>query len=198
MRQDVRKLMGRLYPVVQQIRDGESRGSGVRLSPQDIAAAIGMLPDRIEKRIFLAINWPETVDIPSLVRDLHTDLFNRYSLLEIDYHREFCRRVSSGRPLEIDKERWKHSPRVYSKIPSACLVEICTGVVCESCYAEAEECPVCDGTGSTPLSFSVRADLLSISRRSLCRDWQAPYSWMLRKIKKAEELAARSLAAVLT
>lgn len=198
MAQDARKLMGRLYPVVQQIRDQESSGGGgERISPQDIAGAVGMLPDCVEKRIFLAMNWPESVDIPELFHDLHHELYVRWSVLETSFHKDFCRRLGSNLPHSNPPERWKHSPRVYARIPAACLVEVMSGTVCPVCCGEVEECPACGGTGLVPLSYSKRAELLTLSRRTFCRDWTPPYVWMLKRMRKADDLVARSLAAAL-
>lgn len=199
MKRDVRKLLGRLHPVVQQIRDQESSGSSgePRLSPQDIAAAVGMLPQQQETRIFLAINWPESVSIPDLCHELYEDLFQRWSLLEISYQKEFVKRIAKKAPLDMPETRWRHDPRLYRRIPAVCLLEASSGCVCSLCYGEQEDCALCDGNGVLPMSQTRRAELLSTSRRTLARDFSQPYTWLLRRVYRAEQVAARTLARLL-
>lgn len=199
MKRDVRKLLGRLHPVVQQIRDQEtSGGSGEpRISPQDIAAAVGMLPHRQETRIFLAINWPDSVSIPDLCHELCEDLFQKWSSLEIAHQREFVKRISNRSPLDIASVRWKYDPRLYKRIPAVCLLEASTGSVCSLCFGDQEDCPLCGGTGHLPMTQTKRAELLSTSRRTLARDFTQPYVWLLHRVCKAEQLAARTLARLL-
>ena len=196
VKRDVRKLLGRLHPVVQQIRDQEASrsSSGDQLSPQDIAAAVGMLPNSQETRIFLSVNWPETVNIPDICAELYEDLFRHWSLLETNHQREFSRRLSAGLRTEVNLPRWRHDPRLYRRIPAVCLVEASSGGVCDLCYGEDEDCPLCEGTGVLPFSQCKRSELLKTSRRTLVRDFVDPYGWVLSRVCRAESAVAITLS----
>lgn len=65
---DVRKMMGRLYP--QNIKFDVGRGGLPELTPQDIAAAVGMCQDERAREVFCMIWWPQNAAATARTRQM--------------------------------------------------------------------------------------------------------------------------------
>ena len=156
---NVRKLLARLNPSVCRFDIGA--GGWDHLTPQDVAAALGMVPSSLGRDLLVWCWWPDgsTVSGEALLDRVTTILLDEYSrraeaklvtgraltaaLTRADLKRVVpaelaaeCRRLK--RAAEAAKaEAWPDSPRELAKIAKGVLEEM----------AKIDHCPVCKGRG---------------------------------------------------
>jgi hypothetical protein len=203
---DVRKLIGKLYPTVQKIREENFfSGCGSSLTPQDLAAAIAMSPNDFSRAVFLAVNWPEAVCPESVKAQLTMELNEEWYRRELRFQLLFTQSLSQPVPpreLETSSvNRWRKCPRTYRGIAATCLEEVRSSETCPACFAEpglVEECLTCEGAGVVVRSASWRASLIGVHRKTFTTHWLRQYEWLLKKTLQAEQRFGTALAKALT
>lgn len=157
---NVCKMMGRLY--AQTVRYDTGRGGIPELTPQDLAAAVGMVSNDLAREVFCWIWWPAsskeaTAKVRALVLDEVLREFNRrYAaadaararLRECEARAALTNRDNDEAGIEAKRARrvfeqvhstvWPATMATYPKILDAVVEEL----------RQPRHCPDCDGRGT--------------------------------------------------
>lgn len=212
---DVRKLLARLNPAVCRFDIG--RGGLPELTPQDIAAAVGMVPAGLGRELMCRLWWPDgaqlaTKELDALLRQaMFVEWLRRARRLEAaklalhvaeeDRHGSVHRARS-----EVEAARAECWPKVgpaYKLLRVAVLDEMASPPQCQKCYGRGNvktrttvlvTCTACDGRGTVPVSDRQRAAALGVNESSFRRTWRGAYLWLLAHCTDAEAEARRQLS----
>lgn len=159
---DVRKLMGRLNPSVFRF-DGGGRGGVPELTPQDIAAALGMIEDEMSREVFCAFWWPDGARLKEqdLLRMIgqrqRAEIerqWRRVQVARLELHIAKDEAASRQAMTDADKRAiaaiearlknaqddcWPSEPTVYPLIRAAVIEEIRSPHQCTRCLGRAQQ-----------------------------------------------------------
>lgn len=193
------ELMARLNPST--VRYDIGRGGIPELTPQDIAAAIAMVPSGLGRELMCRLWWPEgsqlsKTDIDQLLMEAQlSEWRDRMDGLVMAQLKAEC----ANTEIQMRKARWEIEaaqarawPRIgpgscYGAIRAAVLVEMCEAGRCGECSGrgvlmirgEIAACEGCEGTGRTRLSDRRRAVAIGKDRSSYRKDYAPVYEWLL-------------------
>lgn len=208
------ELMARLNPTT--VRYDIGRGGIPELTPQDIAAAIGLMPEGLGRELLCRLWWPDGArlspkELDRLLMEAQmgewhdrTDaLVNaqlKFELAEGDR----ARRKAEQAVEEAKALQW---PRVgpgspYAAIRLAVLAEMSAACLCPDCRGrgfalvdgKVAGCPVCEMTGRAKVSDRMRASLVGMNRETYRTDIAPVYKWLLDLCTLALEPARRHFA----
>lgn len=161
---DVRKMMGRLY--AQTVRYDTGRGGMPEVTPQDIAAAVGMCQHELARETFCWIWWPQSPASTARARELLlrvvlTEFNERYAAVEEARRRlhslEALAALSNRVPEDLQRNIyrmkavvrqlhatvWPSKMERYPTIIDAVITEM----------REPRHCPDCEGRGTADRGF---------------------------------------------
>ena len=197
----VGRLMARLNP--KNVRFDVGSGGKPEFTPQDIAAALGMVDDGIGRELLCQVWWP---DGAKLTQD------HLMSILADAQRAEWLRReavmaVAVGAVAERgDRARSQYAlahatrwPRMvlvsrevpsaapgYAKVCRAVIAEMCSAGLCGTCRGRTVVfpqdgpvmvCPTCLGSGHQAISQRARAQACEIDWRTFRDEWAKVYEW---------------------
>lgn len=196
-------------------------GGGVpSMTPQDVAAAIGMVPDGLGRELLLAVHWPDAAkrNRARLLELMTVEQLCEHNDREQAMYRALCQvatadvrdkaRVTSSYSA-AHAARWptmviKHEPLTlaepYAHIRLAVIEElthprqcpVCAGRELHDRAGQTKTCERCLGYGSVAYGPTWRSKRLGMDGRSGFTRWQDAYQWMLDMAR--EELAAAEAA----
>ena len=214
---NVRKLLARLNPSTLNLR-GAGSGAG-DVSAQDIAAALGFVPAGLGREVLCHLWWPLGASLKP------TELLREIALIQSREHarlaaalkaatdqlvdlelRYYCSRIpgpelrgeidAATRARDSARERcWSYHPDVYARIGRAVLAEMAATTLCPACHGDG--CAHCDNTGAVPISARQRADAIGRDEAAFRKRWARVYEFTYRRLRDAEQGAARALAKAL-
>lgn len=212
---DVRKLMARLNPAVCRFDIGQ--GGIPDLTPQDVAAAIGMVPPGLGRELMCRLWWPDGARLApkeldaELRRCLLVEWMRRARRLEAarlqahiaeeDRHGSVPR--ARAELADAKGEMWPKVGPMYRRIRAAVLTEMAAPNNCARCGGRGHTisrsgvhviCPACEGRGWDAASDRQRAELLDINESSFRRYWRSVYDWLLAECTDKESRARAQLA----
>ena len=185
------------------------RGGIPALTPQDLAAAIGMTPDGLGRELLIASGWPDASDTRRIVG-------LACALAEVEMRRQVEERTREGMRYALDRWHDGHRARPMQAIPGwprtacermpaiavACAAEATQRALCPDCDGRGHRmldalsvpCTTCRASGIVPVSDRARARMIGIDESTYRRDgWALVYGWMLRTMMDALLDARRSL-----
>lgn len=202
-------LMARLNP--KNVRFDVGSGGMPSLTPQDVAAALGMVPDGLGREALMLVHWPD-----GAVRSRQKLL----SLMTAAQLREYTRRERAAdaamtrvatcdpdfqtreesRYQKADRDRWpswvtKREPlkmsEVYGRIRLAVADELSKPRVCPQCggrelrdrKGNPRTCDRCLGHGTVAHGPSWRAKRLGMKRAGYSQRWEQPYQWLFDTVR---------------
>lgn len=217
---NVRKLMARLNPGT--IRyDGGGGGGIPTLTPQDVAGALGMVPDSLGRELLCHLWWPDGARLTR--RDLHDKLaivqFEEFDRLmdtlraaqlaaHLAEHDGLGSRTKAQTRLEdVRAQMWPGiGPHTrYRFVREAVLAEMATPAICTACAGRGQilretlvvVCATCNGIGRKQVSARRRATAIGCDESSYRRSWRLPYEYLLAYCVDAEDKAARLMKSAL-
>lgn len=195
------------------------------LTPQDIAAGIGMIPDGIGRELLMHVYWPDGAqrNRAKLIELLTLTQLEEHNRREQEVARALCK-VAIGMPAskasatraysDAHLNRW---PLWVTKIETVTITKayenICLGVLEE--LRHPRQCPQCDGmeerdrvgkvkvcgrclgTGTVVYGSTWRAARLGMKRAAFIENWKGPYEWLMDLCCESLVSAEGSLAIAL-
>jgi hypothetical protein len=211
---NVRKLIARLNPA--SIRYGVGRGGIPELTPQDIAGALGMVPNGLGREIFCHLWWP---DGARLTQAQLLDYLVRAQFEEWSRRADILRAAQIAHYLADDPGRAKAQLQaakdqmwpgiaghtIYRLIRLAVLLEMAAPSLCQSCGGRGEvkqvslmvQCDECHGEGRRGRSDRQRAASINRDISNYVRTWRGPYEWLYAHCRDAEDKAVHQFEAAL-
>jgi hypothetical protein len=220
---NIRKLMGRLNANAGSMDGG--RGGIPEMTPQDIAAAIGMARDEIGREIFCFAWWPDAAKL--LHSDLHASLrkllltefskrFTALSETKLALHMLESGERKNGAPTraliaaqeavqKAGENSWPRSMEKYDDIVEAVITEVCAPRQCPNCGGKGQmmhgalavKCGRCKGRGTVPLNKSWRARHIGVGETAYRTVWRQPYEWLYAFVSEHEACAAEEIRTAL-
>jgi len=209
---DVRIMLARLNPSVCRMEPGGS-GKG-ELSPQDIAAAIGLCRPGLGRELVCRLWWPDGAALSPEVldaqlrqailaewmrraRDLQVARLAVHIAEDDPRHRGQFHAAKSAL-TEAKARMWPSVGPTYRKIREAVLTELSGPRTCPECGGRGSvtvgslmrACGRCEGRGSIPHTDTARAEACGVREDAYRKTWRHPYEW-LHALCAGEELAAR-------
>lgn len=203
------ELLTRLNPKTARLDIGS--GGRQELSDQDIAAALGMVRNKLGAGMLAYLHCPTEqsqyrfeVDCFRLMRETFDQSVNA----EIAYHlaaNKGARPDRSG----IASMTWPaFEPRrmgMYARLVLAVLGEIAGGATCKTCNGRGSvqgdggivTCADCSGSGRRHNPQRDRASRLGIPLGHYQRKWETPYRWLFGELVNAMADADREFRAAL-
>ncbi|UPG89288.1 hypothetical protein L2Y96_18085 [Luteibacter aegosomaticola] len=198
------------------VRYDVGRGGIPELTPQDIAAAVAMVPDGLGRELLCRIHWPDGSrrSEARLHRLLLDAQLAEWTARETAMYRALAgvaslefndnRSAATAAYSKACSSRWpkwcvKTEPVVIAKayyaIREAVLEEVRHPRQCRECNGHGnlnkreghEVCPRCAGTGTVRFGPSWRAAKLGMKEASFNERWLGPYDWLYNLV--AEQLA---------
>lgn len=214
------ELMARLNPST--VRYDIGRGGIPELTPQDIAAAIGMVPAGLPRELMCRLWWPAGAALTSaqLDRALMDLLLKEWTERELGMYKALGAVASASTPAErvaaqrmyaeAHARRWpKWIERLepvtitetYKLLREAVLTEIAEPRRCPGCGGTGEvrvragvaPCDRCLGQGTTKQGPTWRAAVLKMKEVSYKQTWHEPYEWLLAAVTDMAAGAADDL-----
>lgn len=213
---DVRRLLARLNPAVCRFDIGQ--GGVPDLTPQDVAAALGMVPPGLGRELVCRLWWPDGARLSpkELANEINRAVFGEWlrrarrleaaklalHLAEEDRHGSLSRARS-----EVEAARamcWPAVGPMYRKIREAVLLEMSGVNHCQRCVGRGfvinraglhVACTNCEGRGWAPVSDRQRAVVLGINESSYRRYWRGVFEYVYAHCTDAEAKARAQLAA---
>lgn len=184
------------------------RGGVPALTPQDLAAAIGMTPSGLGRDLMIASGWPDATDENAIIRrvcelaaqevqrqhEAVTRAAMRYAL--DNWHSK--RAVQPGLPRKWPIPAIERMPA----IAKACMMEVVHRSLCPDCEGHGERmsgsllvpCATCRTTGVVPVSDRARAVMIGMDESTYRRGgWPDVYVWALSTMIDARQSARRAL-----
>jgi len=213
---NVRKLVARLNASTQQFSMG--RGGIPELTPQDIAAAIGMVQDELAREVFCAVWWPDGARLNARGLD---QLLARVQFAEWRRRMEklldaqlLVAAAKSQRNAEAERrgaadlmdataQMWPALVQeAYGLVRWAVLDELRSPEPCEVCggvgdfvhFGREKPCSECGGGGRIARSSRKRAASIERDEAAYRRTWRGVYEWTLRRAQDAEQDGGAELA----
>lgn len=222
---DVRKMLARLNPAVCRFDIG--RGGVPEWTPQDVAAALGMVPAGLGRELLCAAWWPDGARlshrelVAALERVQREEWWRReqdmlHATLAVASHHggDDLRRAQSlyasahaGRwPSWVeDIELGSHNTK-YLRMRSAVVVELTSPKLCPDCHGRGEiamksgvvkDCDKCCGRGSVAHTHAWRAEQMKIREDTYRKTWAGPYEWLFDYSADAMQKAQRDMERVM-
>ncbi|GLQ96454.1 hypothetical protein [Dyella mobilis] len=212
--------MARLGPKMSQLTIGS--GGVPELSPQDIAAALGMVENRLGRELLCLMWWPDsmTVSIKQIQDLLESEQRAEWwkgeqgmldAMLAVASHTggESLRRAQRMY-ADAHAARWPHwvdsaelgtHSEGYERLRLIVLAEIRAPSQCAACAgrktvrvgAVIRDCEVCEGTGRQSISNRTRAALLKVNESVYRRSWQKVFEWTMDRCVDAMIEAERQM-----
>lgn len=203
---NIRKLLARLNAKSPQLHIGS--GGIPELTPQDIAAALGMVEDRIGREIFCMAWWPDGANLTRKdLRDgLKNLLFDEYRIRHHEAYADRLERHLLDKPQLRDKAKyWPVQVSRYGQIADAVVLEICAPKICKQCGGRGEmiiesrviSCESCKGLGLLAASHAWRAERIGVGDTAYRDTWKPVYEWLYDRASRRESAAAQQLARAL-
>lgn len=213
---NVRKLVARLNAST--CRFDVGRGGIPELTPQDIAAALGMVQDELAREVFCAIWWPDGARLAAKGLD---QLIARIQFAEWRRRMETmldAQLVLAAARAERNMEGERRGETMladsigqmwpalvqeaYALVRGAVLDELRAPEPCEACggigdftiMGRAVPCGECGGGGRVPRSNRQRATSIHRDEAAYRRTWRGVYEWTLRRMQEAEQTGGAELA----
>lgn len=199
------ELITRLNPKTCRFDVGS--GGTRELTDQDVAAALGMVQNKLGADVMCFLHWPAGLDVAAfetvLLQKIRVECWNRQEEVvnaELRYHmHRKTRAFPRSETVEaMKKTLWpsfdlRNWPR-YVRLVVSVLDEIRSGPICKRCNGRAKlvteagvnECGHCGGTGKTDESHSRRAARMGLQRPPYQRQWDEPYRWLLGELLSAQ------------
>jgi len=218
---NIRKLMARLNAMSQNFAPGS--GGIPEFTPQDLAAAVGMVDDVIGREIFCLAWWPDGARL--VRRELHQMIRN---LLLTEFSSRYAQREDARLRLHLltgskpelrsraveklkgevqakEKALWPCNMEKYDMIAEAVFLEICAPRHCQNCKGRGHvigdalvvKCETCKGTGIVGANKSWRARCLEIDESTYRRYWSRVYEWVFDAVSARESSAAHRIVEAL-
>lgn len=216
------ELMARLNAAGANLLGG--RGGVPEYTAQDIAAAVGMVPDEFAREVFCAVWWPDGAHLVWKALDA------QIAAAQFEEWRQRAERLVDAQLLEAqagfvppeERKAAEHRAELalahaktslwpalgepaYSEIRKAAIVELRSPRVCSSCRGRATAingklviaCQNCAGRGRVAVSDSQRALMIDRNESSYRRSWKDVYEWTFRMLMDAEATARAAFAIAL-
>jgi hypothetical protein len=183
-------------------------GGGVpELTAQDIAAAVGMVPDGLGRELLIHVHWPDGAKYnrATLLELMTLTQLGEHNRREQEVARALCQvavatpasRAGAARAYsDAHLNRW---PLWVTKIDTLTLTKayenICLGILeelrhprhCPECNGREERdrvgnvkvCDRCVGTGNVVYGSTWRAARLGMKRAAFIESWKGPYDWLM-------------------
>ncbi|PXV54216.1 hypothetical protein SAMN04487785_1144 [Dyella jiangningensis] len=197
----VGKLMARLNP--KNVRFDVDSGGIPELTPQDIAAALGMVEDGIGREMLCQVWWPDGAKLTEdhlfeVMADAQRQEWQRREDAMLTAVLAVAERGDKARGIyaSAHANRWPRMVHVkteipfaapgYQKVTRAVLREMKGAGICQNCHgrtivfasdAPVKVCPSCLGSGHQAVSSRARAEACGIEWKSFHDDWQRVYEW---------------------
>lgn len=188
-------------------------GGGVPLmTPQDVAAAIGMVPDGLGRELLLAVHWPDAAKRTRarLLELMTIEQLCEHNAREQAMYRALCQIATADARDKVrvttayraaHAARWpmmviKYEPLTlaepYQHIRLAVIEELTHPRQCPVCggrdlrdrAGQAKTCERCLDSGIVRFGPTWRAGRLRMRREAYLERWQAPYQWLFDRAKE--------------
>lgn len=219
---NIRKLMARLNAKAPQFHMGS--GGLPEYTPQDIAAALGMVNDVIGREVFCMAWWPDGARLTrkdlrdSLKNLLFEEYCDRYRVMaaaSLEVHllenaqTPEAKRMLSKAKSELQaakKASWPRNLEKFGIVAETAITEVCAPKVCKTCGGRGQlalgpkiiECEPCGGLGIVGVSNVWRAAQLGVGETAYRMYWRDVYEWLYLKVAKHESEAVKQLTAALS
>lgn len=204
---NTRKMLARLGPKTPQLTrimhgSGGSGSSSDTLTPQDIAAAMGFIRNKLGGDLYGFLWIPNAINSPikkaSLILRFAKELRNEQLDRILTNKKPFANPIGKQTVVDI------YSIIYCQNIANACITELTKRNDCTKCFGYGEilwqkeagkafttiDCPSCTGTGTMAFSKENRAKLLGIRRQTFQDVVEEAYVWLLGYMREQEQLAA--------
>jgi len=197
----VGKMMARLNP--KNVRFDVGSGGIPELTPQDIAAALGMVEDGIGREMLCQVWWPDGAKLTEahlheVLADAQRQEWQRREDEMLNAMLAVAQRGDRARGIyaSAHSHRWPRLIHVkmemafvapgYQKIRMAVIKEMQGAGLCPSCHGRTlviseqgrvSACPSCLGSGHQTISSRARAEACRIDWKTFHDDWQRVYEW---------------------
>lgn len=216
---DVRKLMAKLMPRSPSF--GMGSGGVPDLTPQDVAAAIGMCPPGLGRELMCRLWWPDGAKSSEaqlehiMMRGLLAESLRRRHALGVAKFAVHIAesgdpRISKARALSDLKQAqansWPHFTResapTYRALCFAAIIEMGGPRQCKACggsgYVKSKDgvirpCTRCETRGVVPHTDVERAAWCGLSYSQFRQRWAEVYGWLFRHCVDEEALARKRL-----
>lgn len=216
------KLLARLNPTTSSFGGGGSGGKP-DLTPQDIAAALAMVPAGVGRELICCLWWPAGAQFSAKELDrllMEAQLIEWRSRVDVivtaqircayaDSHQQIARANAA-----LDAAKARAWPRLggescYAEIRSAVLIELGSASLCQVCggrghlpnsRGQVVDCEYCLGGGRKHASDRSRAELIDRDESTYRRAWKPVYEWTEQHcvdlLGPAEAVFKRALGAI--
>lgn len=214
------RQMARLNP--SNVRFDIGAGGGApSLTPQDVAAALGMVSPGFGLELLLAVHWPDAAkrNRPRLLELMTIAQLREHNNREQAMHHAMCQ-VATSDARDKDRavaaynaahlSRWpqivvKHEPLTFAKpyadMRLAVIEELTHPRQCPECggkdlrdrLGKPKTCERCMGQGVVSYGPTWRSKRLGMDYRSGFTRWQAPYEWLINTCREQLAEAEESL-----
>lgn len=200
------ELLGKLEPA--SVKFGIGRGGLPELTPQDVAAALGMCEDRFAATIFHVTAGGTIADWQGIDRMLAELQFGEWRkradrLLNAQLAKASANISGAAQNAELHTRadmllagaRAAMWPALieatYAKMRKALIAELRASRTCQACQgrgtlmvdAVVEGCRACLATGMAFVSDRQRAEMIGVDHSTYRRNrWKAVYEWMYREL----------------
>lgn len=213
---NVRKLVARLNASTCRFDIG--RGGIPELTPQDIAAALGMVQDELAREVFCAIWWPDGARLAAkgldqLIARIQFAEWRRRMERMLDAQlvvaasrsdrnadaaqrgEEMLARATAGMWPALVQEAYALVRRaVLDELRSPDPCPICAGIGGSLVRGVIVECTTCGGSARVPRSSRQRAVSIQRDEAAYRRTWRGVYEWTLQRMQEAEQTGGSELA----
>jgi hypothetical protein len=182
-------------------------GGTKEMTDQDIAAALGMVANKLGADVMCYLHWPDGIDRAAfevgLLQKVRLECHKRAEEVvnaELRYMMHQGRngtlrnlqQVTAGRSALWPMFDAENLPR-YVRLVIGVLDEVASGPVCKHCNGRAKlatpegvvECSHCAGSGRADESQRGRAARMGIAQPSFRERWDEPYRWLLSEVMGA-------------
>ena len=196
----VGKLLARLNPSTQHYTQG--RGGIPELTPQDIAAAVAMVPEGLGRELVCRLWWPDGAKLTAKDLDrllLESQLSEWRERMDVLVTAQISQAMAvtgterAKAAAKIDAARARMWPRLgpescYEAIRHAVLTEMSSSCLCQTCRGLGHireesglvrECEGCEGSGKQKISDRQRAQMIDRDKKTYSVVWAPVYEWTL-------------------
>lgn len=219
----VGKLMARLNP--KNVRFDVGAGGIPELTPQDIAAALGMVEDGIGRDLLIHMWWPDggkrqRAALDAQLTQLQLQEFNcreqaMYAALmavacgepgeQKRAHAAYASAHANRWPSWIAKLEPLELSEGYGDVRRAALEELVHPRICPDCHGHGHAskqnlvviCGRCEGAGKVPFGPTWRSKQLGMKEASYKKTWERPYEWLFSRMVDALSGAERDFSSAI-
>lgn len=185
-------------------------GGKVELTPQDVAAALGMCRDKFAVMVFLRSQDVRLPELADLDRQLATRQWNEWreradalvmaqlQLAEAQQmwglRAEFRTRKAENAIAAAKAMMWPALREdIYGSIRRAAIEEVCDPKHCRRCNGRKQffsgelqvVCPVCGGSGQRSRSVNAIARMCSVGKWAFTNTWKPVFDWTESTLRDA-------------